>query len=170
MGNTLTTWSGANIILFPNNGVPDIYGKAISIHPATETKIAVSKKVVQAKFFKEPYISKCTDVWDIGDMNIHNAQPYSHAHCFDARIQSLMYKKCKCLLSHGYMNGNLERDPSKIKWCGPQDEPCATQLAERWSGSKDMSQGRRICRPRCHEELFLVIVFFPFFKQKNFHE
>lgn len=153
MRNTLTKWSGASVILFPNNGIPDIYGKAISVHPATETKISISKQVVKSNFNKEPYISKCTDVWESG--NLFDSQPYTFAHCVDAKIQTLTYEACSCLLSHGYMNGQLEMDPTKTKWCGPQDQECVRETATQ-AAEKGMMKGA--CKPRCNDELFMVFL------------
>ena len=110
MRNTLTKWSGASVTLFQNGGSPDIYGKAISIQPGTETKIGISKTKMKTKYFKEPYLSKCTDNWQTKYWL--DFQPYTTIQCREAAVQVTVMKHCKCVMHEKMLNGIVEMDPT----------------------------------------------------------
>ena len=152
MRNTLTKWSGASVTLFQNGGAPDIYGKAISIQPGTETKIGLTKEEHKKDFRKEPYLSKCTEDW-AGEF-FFDFQPYTTALCAEAIEQMVCMKKCKCMISDKMLNGLAEMDPTKLMWCGPQDSKCVSNAKEGLESGSITPFMK--CKPRCTEDVYQV--------------
>ena len=154
MRNTLTQWTGASITMFKNDLMPDIYGNAVSIHPGSETKIGIKKQVLESKFHKEPYISKCTDQWDkkIGNRAVG---PYMPAQCSELAFQIPSLETCNCLLHEKVLNGMPELDPTTWNWCFSKEQiKCAEEvLVSIRNGTREPYLD---CKPRCNSVIYQV--------------
>ena len=154
MRNTLTKWSGASVTLFQNDGAPDIYGRAISVQPGTETKIGLTKEEHRKEFCKEPYISKCSENW--AEKFPFDFQPYSTALCAEAVQQMVCMSKCKCMISDQMLNGLVEMDPTMIMWCGPMHTECVSNAKQGLLNNS--IEPFMKCKPRCSEDVYQVVL------------
>ena len=105
MRNTLTRWMGIRVVVFQNDGIPDIYGKGIKVQPGSETNIALIRN--DMTHLPAPYKSNCTDDWDPGFE--YEWQPYSYFNCLESVQQLAWMDHCKCFVMHGMLNGLVER-------------------------------------------------------------
>ena len=150
MRNTLTKWMGVRIVLFENDGIPDIYGKGIKVQPGTETNIGVITNRLHK--LKTPYKADCKTDWTSGFP--YSWQPYSYPTCLEAVKQLGYLKYCKCYVIYGMLNGLIERNPLEFSWCTHDDRHCLKMVDEGFANHSILPT--QDCRPRCDSIEFEV--------------
>ena len=119
MRNSLTQLGGASITLHWPEKNPDIFGKAISIRPGKQTKIALTS--VATERLPPPYRSACVHRWP-DDFEFY-WQPYALHNCLSQVDQYYVYSKCECFRMQG-LNGIVEFNPLYFNFCNESHVKC----------------------------------------------